>query len=83
MTWGRYYWPWWLLALLITFLGPEIYSLAVSAGNSLSDWVWTTLKIVRNETIGQWSATDLLLFCAYVAIFMCWLPWHFFFHRFS
>jgi hypothetical protein len=77
-TWGSRYWPVWLAVVLISFLGPEIYALVTNVSNTLSDWVWGELKIVPRESIGQWSAVDLLVCCAYVAVFCVWLPWHFF-----
>lgn len=79
--WYNAYWTVWLVAVLVTFLGVEIFALATS-GLTLSSWVWHHLHIEEGERMSQWSATDLLIFCAYVSVFMAWLPWHFFFHRF-
>ena len=83
MTWGKTYWPVWLVCVLITFLGPEIYALITNKSNTLTDWVRYALHIAPKETIGQWSAADLLLFCAYATVFIVWLPFHFWFDKFS
>jgi hypothetical protein len=81
---AAHYWPIWLAVTVGTFLLREVWALASGhAQDTLSDWVWRNLHIVAHETAGQWSAADLLLFCTYVAIFMIWLPFHFFFHRFT
>jgi hypothetical protein len=78
------YWPVWLGAVLGTFLLRELWALASGRPqDTLSDWVWRTLHITAHETVRQWSAADLLLFCTYMSVFVIWLPWHFFFRRFG
>lgn len=78
------YWPVWLACGIGAFLLREIWALASGRSqDTLSDWVWLHLHIVRNETIGAWSATDLLLFCVYMSVFVLWLPWHFFLRKFG
>jgi hypothetical protein len=76
------YWIIWCSAFLASFLVVEIFALA-TGGLSLSEWVWLHLHIVRKETIGQWSAADLLLFLTYISVFVLWLPAHFWFHKFT
>ena len=79
-----HYWPVWLGVTVGTFLLREIWALASGdPAGTLSEWVWRNLHIVSHQTISQWSAADLLLFCVYVSVFVLWLPWHFFFHRFA
>ena len=79
-----HYWPIWLGVTVGTFLLREIWALATKRpADTLSQWIWLHLHIIRQETIGQWSATDLLLFCVYVSVFVIWLPAHFFFRRFT
>lgn len=78
------YWPAWLAVVLVSFLLREVWALASGRPqDTLSDWVWRQLHIVSHQTIGQWSAADLLLFCAYVSVFVVWLPAHFFLRRFG
>lgn len=77
------YWTIWLIVTLGTFLGYEILMLAVGKPqNTLSNYVWTHLRIHMGESITQWSAGDLLTFVAYVGVFVFWLPWHFWFGDF-
>lgn len=79
-----HYWPIWLGATVGTFLLREIWALATRhPADTLSNWIWSNLHIVARESIGRWSATDLLLFCVYVSVFVFWLPAHFFFRRFT
>jgi hypothetical protein len=84
-TWGKVYWAIWLLLVLCTFLGPEIFALVSGTrmiDNTLSNWVWAHLRIQRKEDIDNWSAIDFLVFCAWISIIV-WLTFHFFFRRFT
>lgn len=82
-TWGNTYWPIFLGVSFLAFLGPEIYSLvSVGGANTLSQWVWTQLKITSNERMVQWSALDFLMFGQWITA-VVWLTYHFFFHRFT
>jgi len=89
MTWGKWYWPAWLLAALVTFAVPEGIALARGVtpnslrqvDNTLSGWIWVHLKVVKGEVITQWSATDFLIFGAWVVLAV-WLTAHFFFRKF-
>ena len=77
------YWTTWLIVTLGSFLVYEVLMLATGRPqNTLSNWVWLHLKVHLGESIGQWSAGDLLTFAAYVSIFVLWLPWHFWLGRF-
>lgn len=81
-TWGKTYWPIWLLILVVSFLGPEIYALASgNASNTLSAWVWRALQVSNRESLLMWSATDFLVFGAW-AVLVVWLTGHFFFGLF-
>lgn len=78
------YWFTWLIAVLATFLWYEILSLVTgNSQNTLSNWIWYHLHIKTSGGIGNWSAADLLTFCAYVSVFVIWLPWHFWFRKFT
>lgn len=79
-----HYWPVWLAVTLGTFLLREIWALVAGRpGDTLSTWVWDQLHIVARESITQWSAADLLLFCVYISVFVVWLPWHWWFRKFT
>jgi hypothetical protein len=82
MTWSIWYWPVFLGGILLAFLPAEIYGLATGGQNSLSNWVWQHLKIATNESIGNWSALDYLIFGLWVVL-ITWLTAHFFFRRFT
>jgi hypothetical protein len=85
MTWAKWYWPIWLIATIVSLMVAEIYSQIVeppNIDNSFSQWVRSGLHIVQGEHISQWNTTDLLVFCAYISIFVAWLPWHFWFRKF-
>lgn len=77
------YWAIWMVVTLCAFLWLEILSLCNGhPENTLSAWVWEHLKIRVGESITQWSAGDLLVFAAYVTVFVCWLPVHFWWGKF-
>ena len=81
-TWGNVYWPIFLIAATAGFLSAEIFGLVTTgASNTLSNWIWVHLNIMKGEKISQWSALDFLLFCEWMVTWI-WLTFHFFFHRF-
>jgi len=78
------YWPLWLGLFLGLFFLREIWALVSSRStDTFSDWTWNQLHIMPHESFTQWNASDLLVFCAYVGVFVAWLPWHFFFRKFG
>jgi hypothetical protein len=81
-TWGAYYWPGFLIAQFVLLFAPEGYALATNWRNTLSNWVWDHLNITKNESISQWSATDFLLFGAWMVV-VTWLTFHFFLRKFT
>ena len=76
--WGAWYWPTWMIVLLVGFLPAEIYALVVNWRDTLSNWVWTALKITGHESMTAWNATDYLVFGAWLVL-VTWLTGHFFF----
>ncbi|HEY3718358.1 MAG TPA: hypothetical protein VGL39_27865 [Jatrophihabitantaceae bacterium] len=80
MTWGRHYWPFALLAVLLIILGPEIYALATNWENSLSYWVWTQLRVQDGEPLGAHSVLWFFTLVAYLGLVgwlgpHLWLKW--------
>jgi len=49
MTWGKFYWPYWLIVASLMFLVPEIITLFTNSKNTLSDWSWTELNIYNGR----------------------------------
>jgi hypothetical protein len=45
MTWGRVWWPVWIILTTCLFLGPEIYALVTNYRNTLSQYAWTELNV--------------------------------------
>lgn len=79
MTWGRTYWPIWAITFFALFIGPEVYALVTNWRNTLSNWVWQTLRVTQGQHIGQWTALHLLVFGMFIVLNV-WLLGHFFFH---
>jgi hypothetical protein len=86
MSWGKLYWPSFLTVAFALFIIPECMALMGMNGtgvdNTLSNWIWTKLRIHSNEQMNQWSALDFLLFCQWLTLIV-WLTWHFFFRKFT
>jgi hypothetical protein len=82
MTWGKHYWPIYLLVALAVFLGPEIYALVTNWRNTLSNWVWTELHVSsQNFDIWKQSAPWYLILGLWLVL-ISWLTFHFFFRKF-
>lgn len=45
ITWGRIFWPVYLVVVSVAFLAPEIYALVTNAYNTLSDYAWRELNV--------------------------------------
>lgn len=79
--WGNWYWPTWLCVSVAAFLGPELYALVCNWRDTLSAWVWRSLKLAPHEPVWSWNATDYLVFGVWLVL-VSWLTFHFFFMRF-
>jgi H+/Cl- antiporter ClcA len=83
MTWGRIWWPIYLLVSLAVFLGPEIFALVTNWRNTLSNWVWSSLKVSSGRfDIWHESAPWYLTLGCWIVL-ITWLTFHFFFRRFT
>jgi len=78
MTWGRWYWPVWMIVGCLTLGIPEIVALCRDVRNTLSYWVWGALNVEVNR---DWTAAHYLVFGGWLTV-VSWLTWHFFFRRF-
>lgn len=77
------WWPTWLAVSVSAFLLREVWALASGHyRDTLSEWVWRILKITSREPVGNWSATDFLVFGVWVVL-VTWLTFHFFMRRFT
>lgn len=77
------YWPAWAAAAVTALLLREVWALAsVRPQDTLSDWVWRVLRISRDTQVTDWTAAQYLTFGTWV-VFMSWLTFHLFFHRFT
>jgi hypothetical protein len=81
-TWGPRYWAVYLIVGLVLLVGPETLALITNWHNTLSSWVWTALKVQRDASPLDWSATQFLIFGLWIVL-VSWLTFHFFFHRFT
>lgn len=80
-TWGSAYWPWFLIAVSLAFLAPEVFALATNPGNTLSDYAWRELNVSAGVSFDSHGAAWLLSLGMWgVAVF--WLTEHIWFYRF-
>lgn len=80
-SWGNYYWPIWVVFMLVTLLGPELYALFTNVANTQSYWVWKTLGIDTGDTPSPWTTWTWSHFLAFgfTVVLATWLIGHFFF----
>jgi hypothetical protein len=83
MTWGRVYWPVFLIVTSLAFIIPELIALAVNAKNTLSDYAWYELNVtVPKESFSAHTAAWFLSFGMWLVIAI-WLSYHIWFERFT
>lgn len=51
MTWGKYYWPFYLILAALLFLVPEIIALVTNFRNTLSQYSWNELHVNPGITV--------------------------------
>lgn len=57
MTWGKEYWPIFLIVVSVLFAVPELYALFTNVLNTLSDYSWFELHVrpgINRHTIAWW-----------------------------
>lgn len=78
MTWGLAYWPSFLTVASAFFLVPELFALATSAQNTLSDYCWRELNVNMTfghgpHTVAWWaSIAAWLLFVIVITLHIWW-----------
>lgn len=82
MTWGRTWWPIFLIVTSIAFLGPEIYALVTNVKNTLSDYARYELNVkTPTEAFTAHTAAWLLSLGVWLVVAV-WLTFHVWFERF-
>lgn len=81
-TWGPKYWPAFLVVAGLALLVPEVYALCTNVHNTLSWWVWQTLKVQTGVWPWQWTAGQLLTFGVW-SLVVFWLTFHFWLRWFT
>ena len=69
----RYYWWWWLLAVLVSWLVPELVGLAIGYGTHQA----VPQDFTLSDTIRRWAAGESWLAPVVVGV-TAMLVWHFF-----
>ena len=80
-TWGSDYWPWFLIAVSLAFLAPEIVALFTNTANTLSDYAWRELHVNADVKFGTQNAAWLLSLGVW-GVFVFWITEHIWFYRF-
>jgi hypothetical protein len=80
ITWGKAYWPFFLLAVSGAFLIPEIYALFTNAANTLSEYSWDELHVTGFQHVHSlaWYFSLISWILFFVVITM-----HIWFRRFT
>lgn len=83
MTWGRAYWPWFLIVTSLAFIVPEVVALIVNAKNTLSDYAWYELNVkTPHEAFSAHTAAWFLSLGMWLVIAI-WLTFHVWFETFT
>jgi hypothetical protein len=75
MTWGRYYWPFFLVLVSLLFLGPELIALFTNAANTLSEYAWAELNVsprIPVHTIAWWVSLLAFILAVFVLVAHIW-----------
>ena len=83
MTWGRHYWPVFLIAVSLAFLIPEILALATNAKNTLSDYAWYELDITTPQEHFSAHTAAWFLSLGMWLVIAVWLTYHVWFQKFT
>lgn len=83
MTWGKHYWPWFLILVSLAFLIPEITALITNVKNTLSDYAWYELDITTPKEAFSAHTAAWFLSLGMWAVIAVWLTYHIWFERFK
>ena len=79
MTWGKQYWPVFLIAVSLAFLVPEILALATNVKNTLSDYAWYELDITTPQEHFSAHTAAWFLSLGMWLVIAIWLTYHIWF----
>lgn len=83
MTWGRHYWAYYLIAVSLFFLGPEIYALFTNVKNTLSDYARYELDITTPREPFTAHGAAWFLTLGFWLVIAIWLTFHIWFEKFG
>lgn len=75
ITWGRVYWPYFLLVVSLTFLIPELIAFFTNKANTLSEYSWDELHVgaLQVHTISWYlSLGTWVLFVVLITLHIWW-----------
>jgi len=83
VTWGKWWWPIFLIVTSLAFLIPEIIALVTNAKNTLSDYAWYELNItVPKEGFTAHTAAWFLSLGVWLVV-AAWLTFHIWLETFT
>jgi hypothetical protein len=83
VTWGKAYWPIFLIAVSLAFLVPEIVALATNVKNTLSDYAWYELDITTPQEHFSAHTAAWFLSLGMWLVIAVWLTYHVWFQKFT
>lgn len=76
VSWGKYYWPYFLLLTSLIFAVPELIALFTNVKNTLSDYARYELNVTPHltvHTLAWWvSISAWLLFAVVITVHIWW-----------
>jgi len=76
MTWGRLYWPFFIVVTSALFLGPELIAIFTNAANTLSEYSWAELNVnprIPMHTVAWY--TSLIAWLLFVVVITAHIWW--------
>lgn len=83
MTWGKFFWPYWIITTSLTFLGPELFALFTNVKNTLSDYARYQLNV--NVAVSNHGIHTLAWWASFIAwvVFVAWITPHIWWAKFG
>ena len=75
-TWGKWYWPIFLILVVMEFMPAEIYAIATNTANTLSDYSWHELGVPAQEGVPFVHNAAWFLTLGTYLVVSTWLAWH-------
>ena len=75
ITWGKYYWPYFMALVTLLFAVPELIALFTNQANTLSDYSWDELNVGYHHLPNITWYTSLITWLVFVVLITIHIWW--------